>query len=1314
MAAESKVEHPGQKALELLEKEEKVSTIVLVGKHEIGKTWMAKKISGQAISKGLVDTVLWAYLDKMYDDKTIHESFARQMSMYSTTKEGGNGDKEEVLEGVVEKDPNILREKIYATLADRSLLLVLDSEGIKMNESDLMKLLCFPKSPRVKKLITTTNEGGWHDIAAAKEEVIVIEVPPLSREDKLSLLRQRAGTEVYEIPEVKALAEKFIDQNVDLTPVAIVMLAKALSYRGHGSAAVQVLEDALEESKNYSFKQLLRSGYDKVPDGVLIDCSCEGSHFFRDRGSVHFIELIAYWIIEGYLGDIDSIDKAYEEGHRVLMELIHCQILKKVEENVKGNHLRMERAELSLDDHYRGGFGSTATLGLAKVFKVGEWDGIGEITQANGMMKSVPRSNKKELSTLLLDGNHFSREVSTNFLQSMNLLQVLVLFNPGLSSVQSLSSMNMLKVLVLRGCDLLAHIEDLEKLTDLSVLEISGAKSLKKIPDVFHHMTKLRSLNLSAPQIEELPASFYGLTELRWLILKGCSCLKEMQSLKKFEKLLVLNLSGATSLEKFPEKNVKALEKLETLDLSNTSIKSIPILRGIRALTHLSASDCHGVERLRSIQSLTNLQVLDLSGSSIEEFRDQSFNSNDKLRILDLSRTEISWLPSNLSDPRQLYLKGCLRLTELPFIDSLKSLEALDLSGASNLEKINDKFFQNLKKLRVLNLSETKVKDLPPLSTLCNLRQLLLSGCLSLKTLPTLDSLSKLEVLDLSGCNALTVIKDKSFEQMSHLQRLTLSATKIEKLPSLSKLGNLRHLSLRKCTNLKLEVPLNFPSCLEALNLCGISSLTRADFLEHMGHLRVLDLSETELEQLPPLSNLKNLVHLSLRGCEKLETLPLLEEHTKLEILDLSGTRVKPMPSLTKLSNLHQFLPSNCLSSEEIKNLPYEISELTQLEQSHQTDMGVLGAGSGKGQSLPEEQWGISTLPVPYSNSHRPFISLSNSEFFQRLEKEPQLWETSFKQFQFSVHPMEEQTEIRGIELYKDKSIFRDLQFQARYFSDLREQGKSLEIHDFGNFPKGIEVVLSRSEYVFLIHNSFIKSLCDLGANNIKVMRGCGIERCTNMESIFHVEKEEIDTTLEILWVSYAIKLSSIYSGDLQYVGFRNLKRLYLDCCPELPCVFSKSQRPESLEILHIKFCDKLENLFELEEMSKECILPKLRELLLCGLPALKKIECELPALKSLEVRECPMFANDLFLPKLPTTLETLKIKFCHKLETLFEPETSANNTLSSLHTLHLWGLPKLRSIQAEMPSLQHPIVKQCPKLQMRLASQSGPPVLNT
>ncbi|CAK9183785.1 unnamed protein product [Ilex paraguariensis] len=463
----------GQEILKLLGDNDPGSTVVLVGEPGIGKTWLAKKVCGQAISNGTFGIVLWAYLDKEYNELAIGKSFVRQMSLLSTTKGWEKEDNEEV-EEKKEEILDDLMQKISDNVEGK-LLLVLDNEGSKMNAEDFMKLLNSMKfSPKPSKvLIISCDADGKHENSDSFRTKKVIKIQPLSPEKLLSIFRQTARTEVLE-PRVEQLADGFIKNKVGLTRAKIVLLAKALS--NGGISAVRLLERALEESSgdgSCSYTELLHRGYDRVPDGVLLDWSWQGSHFFQDRESIHFGEFIACWIMEGYLGHIDSIEKAYEEGHRVLMELIDCQMLKKVDdENIKGDYLRMAGAVVDLDRRHCSGFGKTASLGLANVFEKGQWDGIGEIVQADGMLKSVSSGKKeKKCSTLLLDGNCLSLEVSTKILQSEEDLRVLALFNPRLITVPLLSSMESLNVLVLRGCNLLEDIRQIQNLKNLSVLE---------------------------------------------------------------------------------------------------------------------------------------------------------------------------------------------------------------------------------------------------------------------------------------------------------------------------------------------------------------------------------------------------------------------------------------------------------------------------------------------------------------------------------------------------------------------------------------------------------------------------------------------------------------------------------------------------------------------------------------------------------------------------------------------------------------------------------------------------------------------------
>lgn len=112
---------------------------------------------------------------------------------------------------------------------------------------------------------------------------------------------------------MKELAEDFVKTVMDQL-AAIIVTAKALSYFCESYSGVQIVESALKKAINgekHNSIQLLSNANDMLPNSILMDCAWSGSHFFRDRGSVHCNESIAYWIIEGFLGHVDSIERRH-------------------------------------------------------------------------------------------------------------------------------------------------------------------------------------------------------------------------------------------------------------------------------------------------------------------------------------------------------------------------------------------------------------------------------------------------------------------------------------------------------------------------------------------------------------------------------------------------------------------------------------------------------------------------------------------------------------------------------------------------------------------------------------------------------------------------------------------------------------------------------------------------------------------------------------------------------------------------------------------------------------------------------------------
>ena len=65
-------------------------------------------------------------------------------------------------------------------------------------------------------------------------------------------------------------------------------------------------------------------------------------------------------------------------------------------------------------------------------------------------------------------------------------------------------------------------------------------------------------------------------TGLRLLVLRGCDQLDNIDQIKNHEDLIVLEISGASSLEKIPDDFFLKMKQLESLNLSAVPFQSLP------------------------------------------------------------------------------------------------------------------------------------------------------------------------------------------------------------------------------------------------------------------------------------------------------------------------------------------------------------------------------------------------------------------------------------------------------------------------------------------------------------------------------------------------------------------------------------------------------------------------------------------------------------------------------------------------------------------------------------------------------------------
>ncbi|MBA0641242.1 hypothetical protein Goklo_025809 [Gossypium klotzschianum] len=135
------------------------------------------------------------------------------------------------------------------------------------------------------------------------------------------------------------------------------------------------------------------------------------------------------------------------------------------------------------------------------------------------------------------------------------------------------------------------------------------------------------------------------------------------------------------------------------------------------------------------------------------------------------------------------------------------------------------------------------------------------------------------------------------------------SGIRLKELPSKQEWGE--HLEkVSFMVNNVSEIPPHLsPNCevLSTLLLQKNESLQRISesFFQHMHRLSILDLSYTNVKQLPTsVSNLEKLKALVLRGCYNLRYVPSLEKLEALRKLDLSRTAIEKVPKgLEILSN---------------------------------------------------------------------------------------------------------------------------------------------------------------------------------------------------------------------------------------------------------------------------------------------------------------------------------------------------------------------------------------------------------------------------
>ncbi|CAH0557853.1 unnamed protein product [Brassicogethes aeneus] len=322
--------------------------------------------------------------------------------------------------------------------------------------------------------------------------------------------------------------------------------------------------------------------------------------------------------------------------------------------------------------------------------------------------------------------------------------------------------------------------------------------------------------------------------------------------------------------EDYKPENEQNVNGLKTLNLRSNRLKGNIILGNYGNLTELDVSE-NSIENL-DLSAVEQLQILQCSRNSLTHLTLHGKNlisiiaGNNRLKKLtvshppldlkhiDVSYNELESLPewlSGCSELRSLFASNNMLTTlpdhlfcnEMPYLQTLqlaynhlqylptiqRRLLIQDLFLQNNsLSSLPDNFFKFVRNIKVLNLSNNRLCDLPKPDDVLQLEKLFITAnCLIDKSLERIAPyLRSLRILH-AAYNSFTGLPEQCALYWTELEELVVSGNKLLKLPK--NIEKLRHLSvLRVHSNLLQTIPK----------------------LSNLHSLRVLDLAHNQLDRI--------------------------------------------------------------------------------------------------------------------------------------------------------------------------------------------------------------------------------------------------------------------------------------------------------------------------------------------------------------------------------------------------------------------------------------------------------------------------------
>ncbi|CDY38973.1 BnaC07g18470D [Brassica napus] len=463
----------------------------------------------------------------------------------------------------------------------------------------------------------------------------------------------------------------------------------------------------------------------------------------------------------------------------------------------------------------------------------------------------------KQLHALEVSGASSLKKISDDFFKALSKLQSLHLSGLQITtSPSSISELKELHCLIIKDCPLLEDLPDIQELVKLEVVDVSGARGLQTCFDNtkgkkknksknknFYHLTRLQLLDFSESQIERLPIfqdSAVGdkLHSVKRLLLRDCSKLRRLPSLKPLSGLQILDLSGTTSLVEMLESQQTASEGLHQprgspkhhkthksrVNLSGTKVKTpeLPKETKISCLKHIVLADGKRfegeewskirdeIESKRSDEASSSDSVVKSEGIR-EAIQQNKAHTSDGTEKGDVIKERLLHVPIE----REIYKEIFSRFDSASQQEVKKIHESKDLKGEAEFVSFVDidsaklkSFFDETKSVTSCSLRMCMdIKDLfveVDEESLGSLVTLSISNFPLLETICWGGNFKNLKTLSIDCCPKIKTLFPEASQMPSSLEELNINyCEKLEKVVEGVELSSSLKLQVKNCPKLQ-------------------------------------------------------------------------------------------------------------------------------------------------------------------------------------------------------------------------------------------------------------------------------------------------------------------------------------------------------------------------------------------------------------------------------------------------------------------------------------------------------------------------------